>query len=143
MQGEEFPLHTSLEVDPLFPFMAPTLIFKRRRESGRMEPGREVERPLSSSQRGESLMPALRCLRLLSPSFLLGYLWHFSNPALFLVPVVPASRFLTVAMSLQQADFSQDLKALTNWANTSVGEKEDPDLYLCFFFLFQNSVAQR
>lgn len=32
--------------------MAPTLIFKRRRGSGRIEPGGEVERPLSSTSGG-------------------------------------------------------------------------------------------
>lgn len=51
---KEFPLHTSLEVDHSSPFMAPTLIFKRRQGSGRIEAGREVGTPLSSSsQRGD------------------------------------------------------------------------------------------
>lgn len=43
--------------------MAPTLIFKRRRGSGRIEPGGEVERPLSSTSGGG-------VCRLLFPSFL-------------------------------------------------------------------------
>lgn len=138
MQGEGVSPSHWLRGGPLFPFMAPTLIFKRRRGSGRIEPGREVERPLSSSQRGEWLMSALRG-RLLFPS--LASISSSGTSAIsslspcFWSPL-SLQGFLLLPCHCDSLIFTKlwYCAALINLANTPVLlKKKVPNLYLSCF----------